>query len=84
MKNNGWAICAVPTTSWGAAGAPSPIGFNGPPVHACQYIEGEPSRWARKCGRPTKLGSSFCPAHHAICWKPISEARAMKMMGLVP
>lgn len=85
MRNHATqARSAVPISSWGAAGPPSPIGFNGcAAMRTCQFIAGEPSRWAKKCGEPVvKATSAYCAEHHAKCWQPISEARALKMMGL--
>lgn len=43
-----------------------------PPMYrACQWIEGEPTADAPKCGKPVKDGSrfSFCEEHHAICFR---------------
>ena len=35
----------------------------------CQFIAGDPSPDdSCKCGRPARLGSSYCPEHHARCW----------------
>lgn len=33
----------------------------------CRYIAGDDLLY---CARPRKPGSSFCPAHHAICFRP--------------
>ena len=34
----------------------------------CQFIAGEPTADAEKCGESVRLGSSYCPFHHSICW----------------
>lgn len=35
---------------------------------SCQYIAGDPSADdSVKCGKPLRLGSSYCEAHHALC-----------------
>jgi GcrA cell cycle regulator len=38
----------------------------------CQFILG-PARGTatRFCDAPTLAGSSYCPAHHAVCWHPL-------------
>jgi hypothetical protein len=35
----------------------------------CQFIPGEPSLdEGCKCGKPARVNSSYCPAHHYLCW----------------
>jgi len=36
----------------------------------CAYPLGEEGREAVACGQPRRPGSSFCPAHHALCHVP--------------
>jgi len=37
---------------------------------ACQFIAGDICDDAHKCGETVKHGSSYCPEHHAVCWRP--------------
>jgi len=40
----------------------------------CAYrLEGR-GGWEVPCGRPCRPGSSFCPAHHALCHVPVGSA----------
>ena len=39
-------------------------------IKTCQYI-GETGF----CGKPVKSGSSYCPEHHAICWRGVPERK---------
>jgi hypothetical protein len=39
-------------------------------VNECRFIEGEASAFAAYCRRPTRDGSSFCPAHKRIVYEP--------------
>jgi GcrA cell cycle regulator len=49
-----------------AATSPAPS-----PHRACQFIEGEARGAATVfCDAPTLRGSSYCGAHHALCWHP--------------
>lgn len=40
--------------------------------HHCRFPVGTRSRTGRMlfCSAGKQLGSSFCPDHHAICWRP--------------
>lgn len=48
-------------------------------VRECQYIEGEMPTPARMCRRPVKHGSSYCSAHHALCFIPLKPWRLTRM-----
>lgn len=37
--------------------------------HCCRYIHGDPKDGAGYCGARRQEGSSFCAAHHALCWR---------------
>lgn len=44
---------------------------------SCRYITGDPrSGPAIYCGHPRADGSSFCSAHHKICYRPPSSITA--------
>ncbi|MCW5730436.1 MAG: hypothetical protein KIT20_06750 [Alphaproteobacteria bacterium] len=47
---------------------------DGGPFATCQFIAGDPRRGAEPCGRPSRAGSSYCAAHHALCHLPPEEA----------
>ena len=48
---------------------PPPVRHGLSPHRACQHIAGEPAGAATLfCGAPAKPGSSYCAAHHALCW----------------
>jgi GcrA cell cycle regulator len=42
------------------------LGFGG--VHHCRWVEGDPRESHFYCGNDAQLGSSYCAAHHAICY----------------
>ena len=53
-------------------------GFEAPPPHTCQYIAGQPTPDdSCKCDRPVLPGSSYCPEHHARCWRREDEEEAV-------
>lgn len=64
---------------WGFCDRPSFIGCeSGPPAKTCQYIAGNPREDPTKCGARSKPGSSYCPDHHARCYRPADKRELLK------
>lgn len=52
-----------------------PVPFLEATREQCQFIAGEPTFDALVCGEPVKPGSVYCPACHAICYRPTAPVR---------
>lgn len=69
----------VPTTGPEATTNPRPehflgVAFDDLTPRQCRYPHGGDNGVPITfCGQPAKLGSSYCPACHSICWKPIQR-----------
>jgi len=59
-----------------APGSPRPRGLppKGPAPATCQWIDGDPTAGADKCGAPSAAGKPFCPAHAARVYRAPTRA----------
>ena len=45
-------------------------------ARACQFIAGDPGVDASTCGKRSRVGTSYCARHHAVCYGGADPERA--------
>lgn len=53
----------------------SGVSFEDLEPHHCRFIAGDPLKGGVYCGQPKKEKSSFCPEHHALCFKSAKKSK---------